>query len=162
MIAVLHMNNLDRLSWSGAMTNYFTAPNGVKQGAMLSPILYCVYVDDLLLILFKAGVGCFIGLHFCWRTCIRGLPLSIGTTASAIRKLLAICEDYAREYSIFFNALKSKCLVAIPENCRNNFKKVNDCIFYIDGRMTDHVQSFSHLVHLITAKILYIIFILNN
>jgi len=30
----------------------------------LSPILYCVYVDDLLLILFKVGDGCFIGLHF--------------------------------------------------------------------------------------------------
>jgi len=46
------------------MTDYFTALNGVKQGAVLSPILYCVNVDDLLLILFKVGVGGFIGLHF--------------------------------------------------------------------------------------------------
>jgi len=45
-------------------TDYFTALNGVEQGAVLSPILYCVYADDLLLILSKAGVGCFIGLHF--------------------------------------------------------------------------------------------------
>jgi len=46
------------------MTDYFTALNGVKQGAVLSPMLYCVYVDDLLLILSKVGVDCFIGLHF--------------------------------------------------------------------------------------------------
>jgi len=46
------------------MTDYFTALNGVKQGAVLSPILYCVYVDDLLLILSKTVVGCFISLHF--------------------------------------------------------------------------------------------------
>jgi len=46
------------------MTDYFTALNGVKQGAVLNPILYCMYVDDLLLILSKAGVSCFIGLHF--------------------------------------------------------------------------------------------------
>jgi len=46
------------------MTDYFIALNEVKQGAVLSPILYCVYVDDLLLILCKAGVGCFIDLHF--------------------------------------------------------------------------------------------------
>jgi len=62
----LYMNNLDRVSWGGAMTDYFTPLNGVKQGAVLSPILYCVfiYVDDILLILSKAGVGCSIGLHF--------------------------------------------------------------------------------------------------
>jgi len=84
-------------------------------------------------------------------TCIRGLPRSIGT-ASAMRKLLAICEDYANEYSIIsFNALKSKCLVALPKNCLNTLKKVNDCIYYIDGRMIDLVRSFSHLGHLITS-----------
>jgi len=47
-----------------------------------------------------------------------------------MRKLLTICEDYAHEYSISFNALKSKCLVASPKNCRNTFKKVNDVVFF--------------------------------
>jgi len=70
--------------------------------------------------------------------------------ASEMRKLHAICEEYAREYSISFNALESKCLVALPENCRITFKKVNDCIFYNDGRMSDLFQSFCHLGHLIT------------
>jgi len=68
-----------------------------------------------------------------------------------MRKLLAICEYYAREYSISFNALKSKYLVSLTKNCRNTFKKVNDCTFYIDGRMIDLVQSFSHLGLLITS-----------
>jgi len=54
----------------------------------------------------------------------------LALTASAMRKLLAVCEDYVREYSISFNALKFKCLVALPKNCCcNAFKKVNDCIF---------------------------------
>jgi len=35
------------------------------------------------------------------------------------------------------------------KNCRQSFK--NDCIFYVDGRMTDLVQSFSHLGLLITS-----------
>jgi len=66
------------------------------------------------------------------------------------------CPNYliyvnACKYSISFNVLKSKCLVALPKNGRNTFKKVNDCIFYINGRLTDLVQSFSHLGHLITS-----------
>jgi len=132
------------------MTDYFTALNGVKQGTVLSPILYCVYVNDVLLILSKAGVGCFIGLHFVGALAYTDYFVLLVPTTSAMRKLLAICED-AREYSISFNALKFKCLVASPKNCRNTFKKVNDFIFYIDCRMIDLVQSFSHLGHLITS-----------
>jgi len=49
----------------------------------------------------------------------------LAPTTSAMHKLLATCEGYAREYNISFNALKSKCLVALPKNCRNTFKNVN-------------------------------------
>jgi len=101
-----------------------------------------VYVDDLLLILSKAGVGCFIGLHFVGALAYANDLALLAPTAYVMSKLLAICEDYARKYSISFNALKSKCLVALPKNCCSTFKKVNDCTFYIDGRMIDLVQSF--------------------
>jgi len=110
-----------------------------------------VYVDDLLLIISKAGVGCFIGLHFLGALAYADDLVLLAPTASAMRKLLAVCEDYAGEYSISFNALKSKCLVALPKNCRHTFKKVNDCTVYINDRMIDLFQSFSHLGHLITS-----------
>jgi len=101
---------------------------------VLSPIFCYVYVDDLLLILSKAGVGCFISLHFVDALAYADDLVLLAPTASAMHKLLAMCEDYACEYSISFNALKSKCRVAIPTN---SFKKVNDCILYINGRMID-------------------------
>jgi len=76
----------------------------------------------------------------------------LASTASAMRKLL----DYATimpanlaSPSMHLNP--NVCMVALPKNCRNTFKKVNDCIFYIDGKMIDLVQSFSHLGHLITS-----------
>jgi len=55
---------LVRVSWRGAVSDYFVADNGVKQGAVLSPVLFCVYTEDLLLLLSKAGVGCYIGSNF--------------------------------------------------------------------------------------------------
>ena len=53
------------------MSEYFLATNGhgVKQGGVLSPELFCVYVYDLLVRLSKIGVGCFIG-----RTFVGALP----------------------------------------------------------------------------------------
>jgi len=115
---------------------------------MLSPILYCVYVDDLFLMLSKAGVRCFIGLHFVGALAYTDDLVLLAPTASAMRKLLAICVDFAREYSISFNALKSKCLIAIPKNSCNTFKRVNDCIFYIEcavGRTVDTRRSVTWL-----------------
>ena len=37
---------------------------GVKQGGVLSPILFCVYFDELLKRLESSGMGCYIGHHF--------------------------------------------------------------------------------------------------
>ena len=38
--------------------------NGVKQGGVLSPIIFCVYFDELLKRIESSGMGCYIGHYF--------------------------------------------------------------------------------------------------
>ena len=59
-----HTHNTARVSWNGVMSTCFAVVNGVKQGRVLSPILFCVYFDCLLYKLMKAGYGCYIGCMF--------------------------------------------------------------------------------------------------
>ena len=51
------------------MSEYFSVSNGVKQGGVLSSMLFSLYIDQLLVILQKLkqlGVGCHInGLVVC-------------------------------------------------------------------------------------------------
>ena len=35
--------------------------NGVKQGGVFSPVLFCIYLDGLLSRLAESKIGCFIG-----------------------------------------------------------------------------------------------------
>ncbi len=49
-----------QVRWGNAMLQQFTVYNGVKQGGVLSLILFAVYIDGLLGIL-ESGIGCHIG-----------------------------------------------------------------------------------------------------
>ncbi len=42
----------------------FGVVNGVKQGGVLSPLLFAVYIDGLLIRLEETGVGCHMGIRF--------------------------------------------------------------------------------------------------
>ena len=53
-----------RVIWNGEYSNCFYVKKGVKRGAIVSPILSCVYLAVLLTELKKAGLGCFIGTWF--------------------------------------------------------------------------------------------------
>jgi len=54
-----------RVKWNNTFSHSFQVSNGVKQGGVLSPILFGVYIDVLLLELSRAGNGCRIGINFC-------------------------------------------------------------------------------------------------
>jgi len=90
-------------------SQYFLATNGVKQGGVLSPMLYLLYIDGLLVKLSNAGVGCYFGPIFVDALSYEDDLLLPAPTPSAMRKLLAVCDNYAQEYCIKFNAKKSNC-----------------------------------------------------
>ena len=47
--------------WGNSVSNQFTVCNGVKQGGVLSPILFAMYIDGLLVRLKESGIGCCMG-----------------------------------------------------------------------------------------------------
>jgi Reverse transcriptase (RNA-dependent DNA polymerase) len=53
-----------RVTWNNNFSNEFRVSDDVKQGAILSPILFCLYIDGLLFQLKQTNVGCFVGRTF--------------------------------------------------------------------------------------------------
>ena len=91
--------------------DYFRVLSGTKQGGILSPRISTMYMDGLISLLRRKGVGCHILQVFlacifyaddlCLITPIRG----------AMQELLSICEEYCRMFCLSFNAKKSKTLI---------------------------------------------------
>ena len=52
------------INWNGAKSTLFSATNGVKQGGVLSPSLFNVYLNELLSKLRENGVGCHMNGQF--------------------------------------------------------------------------------------------------
>ena len=84
--------------------------NGVKQGGVLSPILFSVYTDGLLERLQQTGVGCHMGCRFTGAPAYADDISLLAPCKSALSILISVCEDYAAEYDIIFNGSKSKLL----------------------------------------------------
>ena len=65
LLLCFYSSNFVRIAWNGVLSEYFLAINGVKQGGVLSPIIFTIYIDGLLVKLSSANVGCYVG-NFLW------------------------------------------------------------------------------------------------
>ena len=48
------------IKWGTQTSSFFTISNGVRQGGILSPVLFSIYMDDLSVLLTQSGIGCHI------------------------------------------------------------------------------------------------------
>ena len=83
----------------------------MKQGGrILYPILFCVYIDELLLSINQSNLGCHIG-HLSYA----GLGYADDVTTSApnldgMQAIIHICEEFGKEYNVIWNWKKSVCI----------------------------------------------------
>ena len=118
------------------------ATNGVKQCGVLSAVIFSLYIDGLLVRLVKATVGCYVGVYFTGALAYADDIVLLAPTASAMRKMLQYSDEYAAEFSINFNANKSKCLIAAPRRRRYLLKKSDICSFIVGGKSIEFVDFF--------------------
>ena len=72
------------IRWMGKCSDYFQVPNGVRQGGVLSPILY---VDSLLESLRACGLGCYWEDHFSGALCYADDLTILAPCPDALRKM---------------------------------------------------------------------------
>jgi len=129
------------VKWNGSFSVTFNVTNGVRQGGVLSPKLFNVYIDDLSRILLKSNIGCYIG-----NTCINHLnyaddTIILAPTIFALQELLDLCVDYAKDVGILYNLKKTKCMYFKPKSYNN----VHVPVISMDGFRLNFVSSHKYL-----------------
>ena len=94
----------------------------------------------------KSKVGCFIGDVFTGALAYANDIVLCASSATALRKMLLICNKYASDLDMAFNADKSKCLVVLPPSRRDSRRNLASSLshieFRIDGRKMETVSSY--------------------
>ena len=91
----------------GTFSEYFDVLTGTKQGGVISPRIFTLYMDDLIDRLKKRGIGChLIDLFVACLFYADDLCL-IAPTRSAMQEMLNLCQEYCSEFCLTFNVNRS-------------------------------------------------------
>ena len=63
-LCYMYVNQKCYIKWANELSEPFTVDNGVKQGAVISPLLFSIYIDNLFKELKQLGIGCHVRLTF--------------------------------------------------------------------------------------------------
>ena len=108
----------------------------------MSPILFSIYIDELLNGLGQSAYGCHIGNMFLGTIAYADDITLLAPTTTSISRLLTICSTFAREYNVLFNPAKSKHLSF--DQCTNENTRIS-----FENSEIESVQWFKHLGHII-------------
>ena len=108
IIIVWHDGLYCQVRWDNHYSNWFPVSAGVRQGGVLSAVLYSIYVNDLIHILQTSGIGCYFLNRFAAAFFYADDMAVIAPSIKGLQKMLDLCHLYCLEWDIKLNAQKSK------------------------------------------------------
>jgi hypothetical protein len=111
LLANLYTTQKMCVEWGDHLSALFNVRNGVKQGGVLSPILFSLYICELVEKLSKTEMGCHMGHIFMGAFAYADDVILLSPTLGALKKTLKVCNAYSVEFKIKFNEAKCKLLI---------------------------------------------------
>ena len=143
------------VKWSHVESDPFSIQNGVRQGGNLSPLLFNLYIDDLLCTLRQSGIGCHV------RSCAVNIIayaddiVLLAPTRTGLERLVRKCELFALSRDIKFNVKKSVCMLFSPQKPYGAKHLGNGkplCI-PLNGQSMSWVNEFKYLGHMLSCNL---------
>ena len=95
------------IQWNGVIGNVFAIQCGVRQGGILSPMLFSIYIDDLIKELRSSGYGTHLSNLFIGSILYADDICLMSHSCFGLQKMLDICYNYGVTWDILFNPVKS-------------------------------------------------------
>ena len=149
LLAFWYMNQRLSVQWHDEISEPFTTSNGVKQGGILSPLFFNIYMDDLSRNLNNAGVGCYVNNNIVNHIMYADDMCLLAPSAKALQILIDECTRYAIQHDIVYNTKKSVCMLV---KSKKFDLRMRPCI-KLDNNRLQYVTSYKYLGCLLTETL---------
>ena len=131
LLLFIYRNQCCDVKWGPSYSHRFKVTNGVRQGAVSSPLLFSIYINGLIVKLRMSGLGCRIDQ--CFYGCLGYADdlLLLSASRSGLQAMVKICEKFAKEKHLKFSTnadpqkSKTKCVIFSPKaNDRQNVSPI--------------------------------------
>ena len=144
-----YTNSSVQVRWRSATSEPFSISNGVRQGAVLSPFLFNIYMDELINDLRNEGSGCWIGSQYYGTLVYADDIMLLAPSVTALQTMILTCQKFGLSTGLEFNSKKTICI---------NFHhsgKCNDSSspphVFLNGEKLKWCNSVKHLGHTVTC-----------
>ena len=130
---------LSCVKWGSVMSHFYELKAGVRQGGVLSPILFGIYIDGVFNIVDKTNIGCRIGAICTGILMYADDIILLAPSVQALQSLISLCESELNFLCMAVNAKKSACLRFGPR-----YKNRCSCVT-VGGRTVNWITSTRYL-----------------
>ena len=103
ILIYIYRNQTAIVQWNGTYSSEFPIRNGVRQGAVISPLFFSFYMDNLFDSLSKSGSGCHIASYYSGCFGYADDLFLISPSRKGLQDMLNIAEDYVQRHNISFS-----------------------------------------------------------
>ncbi|XP_028157335.1 uncharacterized protein LOC114350632, partial [Ostrinia furnacalis] len=141
-----YANQINSVRWANVFSEEYGLQCVVRQGGLTSPRLFNLYVNDLIVALCSMRIGCWVD-----GVCINNISYAddvvlLAPTMGALRKMVGVCEAYAKCHGLLYNVKKSEYMVfKAASKCPN---VVPDLL--LNGVKLNRATKFKYLGHYVT------------
>jgi len=133
------------VKWNSVYSAMFKLSCGTRQGGVLSPYNFAVFIDEIVQKIKSSGLGCYLGFVCCSIFLYADDMLLLAPSVSALQKLLTICETELFNLDLAINAKKCVC-TRIGPACNITCCSIMTC----DGTCLEWVETLKYLGVFIT------------
>ena len=114
LLAFWYTNQSVCVKWNRELSTKFGICNGTRQGSLLSPFLFNVYIADMLRHICDSGIGCNYGGKMINILAYADDLALLAPTWSGLQSLLHILECFSASLDMSVNIKRTVCMVCNP------------------------------------------------
>ncbi len=110
-------NVLIKVRWGNQLSHFFRLSAGVRQGGILSPAFFCVYIDSVIDIITKLDKGCYVRVFFTGIWLYADDIVLLSASVNDLQQMIDACVFELEKLDLFVNIKKCNCM-RIGRRCK--------------------------------------------